>query len=97
MSLVKFCELLREPTCKIKQTFVTSAAKLALDKDLVLKTLDSVRNSYLHCYMWKNMPLAGRKDEMEKKKRQKRKLGKKMRRYGSYTKIQIQETALNKD
>ena len=43
-----------------------SAAKLALDKDLVLKTLDSVRNSYLHCYMWKNMPLAGRKDEMEK-------------------------------
>ena len=43
------------------------------------------------------MPLAGIKDEMEKKKRQKRKMGKKMRRYGSYTKIQIQETALNKD
>ena len=56
---------------KSKQSFVTSAVKLALDKELISKTQDSVRvdqkELVTQLIMEKNI-LAGRKDEMKKKK-----------------------------
>ena len=53
---------------KTKQTFVTSGVKL---NDF--KTQDSARVQLkgckqLYCYIWKSVLLAGRKDEIDKKK-----------------------------
>ena len=59
-----------EPTEKSKQTFVISIAKLALDQDLILKTLDRHVRLVLKIdtYIQKNILLAGRKGELENKR-----------------------------
>ena len=55
---------------KSKQTFVTSTVKLALDKDLISKTLDRDVRVELKVvsYIRKNVLLTGRKGATEKKK-----------------------------